>query len=385
MAMVVAAVALMWTSCDTRAYIPDEDGKVPDVIPDRRQEEFLCLAVTYPKGYNWYRDSLSGNVPVSLELYLNDSLVRRIPVHASNGVCADGDRHFLCGSHILSHTRHHGMTLVSMDGAIVQEYESDEVIRSMLLHGGDTYTLSDDVQRMTWSLRVNGEVKAAGSRSVLCEGGLYNDAGEVCFAYNVMGRSGSYGEYHLVHGAADEIVFREDETKRLTALRQVGGQLNILATDSRGMLVWRSDELSRIMEIDPRDIGVAGFVKTGRSAVLHLILRSGSSWREMFLGHGAAKVDIPRGWQVYALAGNAPLLCYACCPDGMTSPVVVSTGERQIELEEHMMISPTAITVSAGGVGYVGVNRKNLRPEVIHGADTLSYDFNGYVTCISLP
>lgn len=385
MATVVAAMALLWTSCDTRVYIPDPDDGTPDVIPDRRQEEFLCLAVTFPEGYNWYRDSLAGNVPVSLELYLNDSLVRRIPVHASNGVCADSDRHFLCGSHILSHTRHHGRTLVSMDGAIVQEYDSAEVIRSMLLHGGDIYTLSEDVQRMTWSMRVNGEVKAAGSRSMLCEGGLYTDAGEVCFAYIVMGRSGSYGEYHLVHGAADEIVFREDETKRLTALRQVGGQLNILATDSRGMLVWRSGELSRIMEIDPRDIGMAGFVKAGGGAVLHLILKDGSSWREMFLGHGAAKVDIPRGLQVYALADSAPMLCYACCPDGMTCPVVVRTGERESVLEEHMMISPTAIMVSSGGVGYVGVNRKNLRPEVIHGADTFSYDFNGYVTYISLP
>lgn len=381
----VAAMALLWTSCDTRTYIPDTEGQEPDVIPDQRQEEFLCLAVTFPKGYNWYRDSLAGNVPVSLELYLNDSLQRRIPVLASNGVCADSDRHFLCGSHILSHTRHHGRTLVSMDGTLVQEYDSDEVIQSMLLHSGDIYTLSDDVQRNTWSFRMNGALKVAGNRSVLCEGGLYTDAAEVCFAYNAMGRSGSYGEYHMVHGAMDEVVFREDETKRLMALRQVGGMLNILATDSRGVLVWRSGELSRIMEIDPRDIGMAGFVKAGGGAVLHLILKNGSSWRETFLGHGAVKVDIPRGLQVYALADNAPMLCYACCPDGMTCPVVVHAGERESVLEEHMMISPTAITVSSDGVGYVGVNKKNLHPEVIHGADTLSYDFNGYVTYISLP
>lgn len=381
----MTTMVLLCTSCDTRAYIPDRDDETPDVIPDQRQEEFLCCAVTFPKGYNWHRDSLAGNVPTSLELYLNDSLVRRIQVLAQNGVCADSDRHFLCGSHILSHARHHGMTLVSMDGIVVQEYESDEVIQSMLLHGGDIYTLADDVQRMTWSFRVNGTVKAEGNRSLLCPGGLYTDAGQVCFAYNVVGRNGTFREYHLVHGTMDEVVFKEDEKKSIKTLRQVGGQLNILATDNRGMLVWTNGELSRIMEIDPQIIGVAEFVKTGKNAVLHLILGNGSSWREMFLGHGTVKIDIPRGLQVYALAGSAPMLCYACCPDGRTSPVVIYTGERESVLEEHMMISPTAITVSESGMGYVGVNRKNLRPEVIHGADTLRYDFNGYVTYISLP
>lgn len=383
MKLAAATAAVMCVSCDSISIIPGQGGK--DVIPDPRNEEFLCCAVTFPQGYNWHRDSLAGNVPVSLEVYLNDKLVRSIPVLSENGVCTDSDRHVLCGSHILSHSRHLGATLVSLDGEVMQKYQSDETIRSMLLHGGDIYTLSDDVRQMTWSFRVNGEVRASGNNSLPGHGGLYIDCGQVCFAYKVTGQAGSAGEYHFVHGTIDEVVFKDDGQQSLMALHQVDGQLNILAGDKSGIMVWTDGQKTTNLYISPKDVGLAEFAQVESRSVLHIGMKEGKTWREIILDRGVADMSIPKGWHIYGIAGNARALYCACCPDGSISPVMLHENGRDNLLEDYMMVCPTAFKVSSSGTAYVGVNRKDLRPEVIRGADALSYDFNGYVTYISLP
>lgn len=392
---IFCAVVLL-SGCDSQSFTPDS-GETGTVIPDESREDFICCAVAYPDGYNWRRDSLYLTVHRELRVYMNDSLVRCLPEDAAAGIDTSAEGHILSGSSVLSYARGRDETVVSMDGRVKGRFPNTGALVNMVAYLGDAYTLWEDADNHRWALYKNGELLEECTQGAVAEG-LSIDNGELCFAYNLLDKKGVVRELHFRHGNQDEIVSTPEGTSIL-AIRRINGLLNILI-DKKGRLEWETGMLHGVMGVGAGDIAQARFLRIADKAVLYLLQKKGASWQDCFYKSISDMTCLSYPTQVYAYADNCSKLTYLSSYGGTNSFLSLVSGEDSYLLGPDMiMISPSALCCGRNG-WYAGFNHKstdsggngsgsgrenNLRPVIIHGADTLKYDFNGYFTYISLP
>ncbi len=154
---------------------------------------FLISAIEFPESYDWQRDSAFGAVDCTLRLYSNGEPCLEMPAGpaARIGVAPDM-HHFIDGSLFTEYSDAAG-TVVKRDGQVVSAWKDGEKLLGLLMRDDELHTLGVQKQGGALVYRVNGETELKVPGGIACggfgtsgygpTGALYEDSGQVCFAY----------------------------------------------------------------------------------------------------------------------------------------------------------------------------------------------------------
>ena len=181
-------------------------------------------AVEYPKDYDWVRDTAHTSVDARVLLFKDGECTVSFPAGDSRHVSTDPDTHWILGGHLYSTFSDGAHTYILRDGSEQLRFDGAEDIRGMLLLEGMLWTLGQKIRGEGFSLRCDGTVAAENQQGLLI-GNLYEDAGDVCFAYGTTVKAGNYvlRKYFLsAAGVVKEVPVPSDATA-VFDIRRVGG------------------------------------------------------------------------------------------------------------------------------------------------------------------
>lgn len=168
----------------------------------------IVTALEYPEGYDWKSDTLRGDVPTNIVLFLNGK--RHLTVDASPDGPADPDNYCIIDGDLYSFKTMEGKTLISRNGSLLTSLDRQERIRGCVKRGGDLWTLGAVVPKGV-ALRQNGSIVFESAVGTIHGhisdwqnngyGALCEDSGEICFFY--VDETGGRRTWHLVRDSAD--------------------------------------------------------------------------------------------------------------------------------------------------------------------------------------
>lgn len=193
---------------------------------------------------------------------------------------------------------------------------------------------------------------------------------------------------------SEKQIVPESDISGITAIRVNDGEVNYLAfSSSISGLIWQKGDTPVILGVKgSKAITDCSFHKAGGELYAHsqsmrvLSSAGGLIWSSMLWRGDGLEVDTQMDGVLYSFCENSPQMCFVCTEGGRSYPVVVYYGDRKDTVASDMsMISPYAIECDAGGY-YLGLNDRSraYRPVVMHGPDTIGFDFNGYFTRFSV-
>lgn len=203
----------------------------------RKDTVLYVSALEFPEGYDWHRDSAYLGSGASIVLYRNGERVMTIPTGAANAVGTGADMHHIIQGHIVTEYCGSAGTVVKLDGKEIFRSPQTEYIKGLLMDGdrlvsltqrkngkGFVYRCGDSV---VMERSIGELIGALGTDNYFSSGALYQDKGNVCFAYR----------------SPDNAVLVEDGVERavpckgdLLDLRRIGGSTCLLESDGDRLL-----------------------------------------------------------------------------------------------------------------------------------------------------
>ena len=158
-----------------------------------RDTTFLVSAVSFPRTYDWQRDSSFGAVACTLRLYRNWRTVLKIPAGAGTRISSAPDCHHIIENSIYTEYADRYGTTVKKDGTEVCSWNEPEKLQGLLYRDGVLHTLGVTRSAGALCYRRDGEIVLKVDSAILlggfgtngrtATGALYEDSGTVCFAY----------------------------------------------------------------------------------------------------------------------------------------------------------------------------------------------------------
>jgi hypothetical protein len=193
-------------------------------------------ALEFPRGYNWKKDTLYGNVDCKLVLFKNGARTLELPAKFDNQISPDPDTHRVIDGHLYTDYCTDGETIISRDGQSLFHYQGEELMSGFLVKDEDVYTLGQDRSGRGFSFRKNGEFifkkdngEIMGSMydSAYEKGALYESGGHLYFSYYTTSISGKTLEkkYFLVDDGVEVRIDSEKVYDEIYDLRMFDGVL----------------------------------------------------------------------------------------------------------------------------------------------------------------
>ena len=168
-------------------------GGVPVHAQPRTDTVLYMTAVEFPEGYDWRRDTSSGEVQGRLVLFRDSLRILDFPAGPGYSASLDPDLHHFAGGHIYTESCTADETVIGRDGEVLFSYPGRELLCGLLVEGDDIYTPGRSRSGEGFSLRRNGEEifsRSDGGIAALYSanpsypsGALYRDRGHLYFSY----------------------------------------------------------------------------------------------------------------------------------------------------------------------------------------------------------
>lgn len=370
----------------------------PD-IPQKSKDLYYC-AVEYDPSYDWRRDSLGGNVDTRLLLFKNHKLQLTLSLGKESSIVGDCDMHRVIEGSLYSLHPDGGRTALRKDGIDLFFLDANEYVHDILLKDGSVFTLSSTSSDNGWRLRKDGQIVCQESSAMLM-GGLYEDMGDLCFAWAQLVQSSSdsrsYRYFFNCNGENRQIEPGVG-VQSLVAVRRHKSVMNILQKEANmNGLVWLQGQSSFVIsQTNGHDSRDYSFVAAADQLYAHAQVNSSyddgeNFWNDYFWlplpGSNSVTDRTSVTVQVLAFCPDDHGLCYVCSPYAASSRLMVyHNGQKHNLDEKYLMVSPYALCCSATRY-CIGLNdaQQNYRPVVIDGQQTVEHDFNGYFTRFYLP
>lgn len=157
---------------------------------------FLVSAVSFPKSYDWQRDSAFGSVACTLKLFRNGKCILDLPAGSKTSIGVAPDMHHFIGSALFTEYSDYSGTVVTKDGELLARWPEPEKLLGLLYKDGTLYSLGLSRSGESITYRQNGQIVLMASDAVAIggfgadtygrQGALYEDEGHVCFAYKTL-------------------------------------------------------------------------------------------------------------------------------------------------------------------------------------------------------
>ena len=192
--------------------------------PDDTCAHLYISAVEYPKDYDWVRDTAHTLVDARILLFKDGECTASIPAGDSRHVSTDPDTHWILGGHLYTTFSDGARTYILRDGAELLRFDGAEDIRGMLLKENMLWTLGQKIRGEGFTLRCDGTAAAENQQGLLI-GRLYEDKGDLCYAYMLTVKAGNYilRKYFLCAGGTEKEVSVPSDAQAVFDIRRVGG------------------------------------------------------------------------------------------------------------------------------------------------------------------
>ena len=161
-----------------------------------RDTVFYISAVSFPKTYDWQRDSAFGSVACTLKLFRNSKCTLALPAGPSAQIGAAPDMHHFLGSSLFTEYADYRGTVIKRNGVLLAQWPESEKLQGMMYKDGTLHTLglSRTGESLTYRRdgivvrKIQGAVPMGGfgMDTYGPEGALYEDEGHVCYAYKTV-------------------------------------------------------------------------------------------------------------------------------------------------------------------------------------------------------
>lgn len=189
----------------------DSSALSPSIPPDTIL--YLC-GVRMPGEYDWQRDTGIGNARGEIVLFRNMEEVLAFPTGYNECASTDADTHHLLNGNLFTEFSSLSGTVIKKNGETVLAFNGREFLVGLIEMSEGLYTLGVDRSGKGFRLRRDGAVLFESAEGVVMgsftdpfyprTGALYEDSGDILFAYNADTGSNRYS--HLVRNGRDSTV-----------------------------------------------------------------------------------------------------------------------------------------------------------------------------------
>ena len=181
-------------------------------------------AVEYPKDYDWIKDTAHSTVDARLMLFRDGECIVSFPAGDAYHSSTDPDTHWILGGHLYTCFSDGHATYIQADGQPLHQFNGAEDIKGMILKDGVLWTLGQKRRGDGFVLRCNGEAVIDNAQGSLI-GSLYEDEGEICFAYgySIQNSGFTIRKYYLSASGRDKEVSIPAAATAVFDIRRVGG------------------------------------------------------------------------------------------------------------------------------------------------------------------
>lgn len=176
---------------------------------------FYISAVSFPRDYDWQKDSAFGAVNCTLKFYRGQEKLLSVPAGPAQKISAHPDKHHIIETSLFTEYCDSYGTTVKRDGELLASWPEPEFLQGICMKDGALYTIGRGVGTKGFSCRRNGEVlMKIDNGSVFggfdkdtygATGALYQDGGALYFAYKTEG--GGMCTAYLVKDGVPEMLF----------------------------------------------------------------------------------------------------------------------------------------------------------------------------------
>ena len=197
--------------------------KPAEEAPDTSLHLYIA-AVEYPDDYDWVRDTAHGTVEAKMLLFKDGECVQVLPTGDQARISTDPDTHHLIGGNLYTTWSDGKSTCIKCNGEDLFSYEGGEAVTGLLVRDGAVWTLGTKIRGQGYALRYNGSVLADNPQGTLI-GSLYEDRGDICYAYGISIQAGNYtiNKYFLADGGEEKEVSIPGDATAVFDIRRVGG------------------------------------------------------------------------------------------------------------------------------------------------------------------
>lgn len=248
----LATALLLAAGCDLvdiiRETKDNEEPKRP--IETETVEALLMSAVSYPEGYDWRQDEYYGEVPCSLMLMTEDSVLLSRPVGDLYCTASDIDMHRIVGGRLYDDWSTDEETVVRCDGEVAYSMYGREMIISMTEQGGCMYSLGYPKDKGGYVLRKDGKIISQSSE-ILPTTPLMMDHGVLSFTgVSTDGEGGT--QWCIVENGKVVPVDHPSSSARIVKMLRAGGRRH-KAIMSRQSLFIAIDNETFFIGLNPTD------------------------------------------------------------------------------------------------------------------------------------
>lgn len=379
---------LLWALCAlhgaTGCEVIDINTQNP---PPGPAKNLFYTTVEYPRGYDWYRDSLGGIVDTRLVLYKDHKQQLSISLTPEEYQTTFTHMHGIFEGDLYSVHCKRGATSFKRNGEALFSIGEEKNLLEFSVAEGNVYSIFLDGDQ-GFEYRKNSDIVLKCPKAEVM-GEMYTDSGQVCFSFREnIGDSGSVCvyRYYYVKGEERKMINPMPMVTEILAARLYKGKLNILQKENgiNGM-VWTWDENSMVISGGQKMRGYS-FTVTSKDIYAHSqtsgAAGSPSSWQDNFWTKGGTKRTSAADEHIVAVCAEPDGdLCFACTPKAAAGPVTLVTESGRETLANNMILMSQCNICSDGARLFVGLTEKESRKPVIYGTGSYEgYPFNGFFT-----
>lgn len=213
-----------------------QDGDSASSGPDT---VFYVSAVTFPRSYDWRRDTAFGATACTLKLYKGLENVVSLPAGPVHRISSSPDRNHLIGNDLISEFSDGSGTVVKLNGTEICHWTDRETLTGILLKDSVLHTIGRGPSSQWYTYRKDGvPLIKIDNGSVFggfdCDtygptGAIYEDGEAVCFAYQTV-TAGIRSAYLVRDGKAGLLL--SSPSADFLDVKQLNGSPAILYNDS---------------------------------------------------------------------------------------------------------------------------------------------------------
>lgn len=225
------------------------DEKEEEIVPILKTTVFIS-AIEYPNDYDWRSDKLYGDVDCKVVVFKNNKRFLEVPARANAKTVPYPDMSMLIEGKLYTFSNYNNSTYICKNGKDLYQYENKERIIGIIENNNGIYTLGQG--ECGFSFRLNGEVILEKDKGYVIgdldtsnknNGALYEDNGQICFAYyknsfddssvdniNEENKDGEENrDYYIVVNGEEKEIQNFRTYKKIYDLKIINGRIHLIA------------------------------------------------------------------------------------------------------------------------------------------------------------
>lgn len=390
------SIAAIITACEIVDNTPndDPDDNQESPIPERVLDLYSTF-LEYEQSYDWRKDPMGGMVNTRIHLFKNKDEICTVNVPAEEHETVDCNILRICNGKLYTVHSVGTSTVIRANGIELLRLPMSGYVSDLIVQEEDIHIIMERPEIQGWRYMKNGQTLLEKPNSSLM-GPMYQDKGEICFAFveKSKGADGIERPYcHLVANGVPSRHSTSGNVQEIYDIRRLNGVLNVVQKEfGTNGIVWTSGDNSCVLNV-PGNHGLRDihFVKAGNLLFVHAQAKlekqqSELQWYDHYWNGNELVAVAGDMDSVLGISEGPGGFCYVTGSAYLGQGLTIFHPTQKLKLQGSLnLISPYAITSSATDF-YLGLNdaSRNYKPVMVHNNEQHDVNMNGYFISLAL-